>query len=115
MIFTCLLRFFIYHFHNDLTNAFFSLSGRVGPGDSGMLHNFLFDNNEEYAMHSAVHDAFGYLINFHDIGPGYNYMYSSLFHKENPLSGQVSGIHFWKEYIDDIEDELKILTNFVRV
>jgi len=90
-------------------------AGRVGPGDSGWLHNILYDNSGEWAHHSAVHDAFGYLINFHEIGPGYNYMYRSFFDKDNPMAGQISGIEFWKKYVKEVELKLKVIENFKNI
>ena len=87
-------------------------AGRVGPGDSGWFHNLLYDNSGEWAHHSAVHDGFGYLLNFHEIGPGYNYMYKSFFDKDNPLAGQISGIDFWKKYVKEVEMKLKVIENF---
>ena len=87
-------------------------AGRVGPGDSGWFHNLLYDNSGEWAHHSAVHDAFGYLLNFHALGPGYNYMYKSFFDTDNPLAGQISGIDFWKKYVGEVEAKLKVIHNF---
>ena len=58
-----------------------------------------FDDRGFLAYHSAVHDAFGYLINFHQKGPGYDYMKKSKLGRFNPLSGQVDGITFWRNYL----------------
>lgn len=71
-------------------------TGRAGPGDSGWFHEMMFDDKGHVAYHSAVHDAFGYLHNFHGVGPGYDYMCDSYLGKENPLAGQFSGMNFWK-------------------
>ncbi|XP_066930228.1 uncharacterized protein [Clytia hemisphaerica] len=87
-------------------------AGRVGPGDSGFVHSLLYDNSGEWAHHSAVHDAFGYLFTFHQLGPGYNYMYRSFFDADNPLAGQISGIDFWKKYVAEVETKLKVIENF---
>ena len=40
--------------------------------------------------HAAVHDAFGYLLVYHDIGPGYDYLDDSWFNDDNALAGQKS-------------------------
>lgn len=84
-------------------------SGRVGPGDTGWMHNILFDDNGHMAYHSAVHDAFGYLLNFHKTGPGYNYMKYSLLSTDNPMSGQYSGIEFWKKVMHEVELGHKVI------
>ncbi|XP_065639348.1 uncharacterized protein LOC101239989 isoform X2 [Hydra vulgaris] len=74
-----------------------SRSGRVGPGDTGLIHNILFDDDGPMAYHAAVHDAFGYLKTFHNIGPGYNYLGGiSAVETGNCMSGQTSGLLFWK-------------------
>ncbi|XP_047144655.1 uncharacterized protein LOC101239989 isoform X1 [Hydra vulgaris] len=72
-------------------------TGRVGPGDTGLIHNILFDDDGPMAYHAAVHDAFGYLKTFHNIGPGYNYLGGiSAVETGNCMSGQTSGLLFWK-------------------
>ena len=74
--------------------------GRTGPGDSDIIHDLLFDENGPLAFHSAVHDAFGYLLNYHQTGPGYKYLGAfSIFEAHEPLSDQVSGIEFWNELL----------------
>ena len=74
----------------------YNISGRTGPGDDSFLHWLLFDNSGKVAYHSAVHDAFGYLINYHKTGPGYKYLdAASMFKRDNPLSEQAAGIRFW--------------------
>ena len=94
-------------------SVFSSFIGRVGPGDSGWIHDLLFDDRGHMAYHSAVHDAFGYLKVTHDVGPGYNYLNkSSYFHTddtENCMAGQVPGISFWKKVIDEIQLKQKVL------
>ncbi len=65
------------------------------------MHDEFFDNSGKIAYHSAVHDAFGYLINSHDTGPGYKYLGAfSVFDTKNPLSEQVAGITFWKKTLE---------------
>ena len=79
-------------------------SGRTGPGDSGWVHKILFDDGGPMAYHSAVHDAFGYLITHHNVGPGYDYLGAwSLFESKTCMSGQLSGIKFWRDVLKDCE------------
>ena len=49
-------------------------------------------------MHAVVHDAFGYLLNCHKCGPGYNYLdtYFTLTSTANPMCCQSAGI--WEAY-----------------
>eukprot|EP00794_Sanderia_malayensis_P020205 gene20205-22181_t len=76
--------------------------GRTGPGDSGLVHKILFDDTGPMAYHSAVHDAFGYLITFHNSGPGYDYLGAwSLFESHTPMAGQLSGLKFWKTILKE--------------
>ena len=63
------------------------------------MHNLLYDDRGFMAYHSAVHDAFGYLLTFHEIGPGYDYLKKSVLSKYNPISGQYDGISFWKKLL----------------
>jgi len=79
--------------------------GRTGPGDSGWVHKILFDDSGPMAYHSAVHDAFGYLITYHDVGPGYDYLGAwSLFESKTCMSGQLSGIKFWRDVLKDCDN-----------
>ena len=80
-----------------MKDAFFL--GRVGPGDSGWMHNLLYDDRGFMAYHSGVHDAFGYLLNFHKTGPGYDYLKKSMLSKSHPFSGQIHGIQFWRNLL----------------
>ena len=52
-------------------------------------------------LHSCIHDAAGYLYNYHNIGPGYNYLgsWKTLFPTSSPYSGQFSGLLFWKSVL----------------
>ncbi|XP_065654386.1 uncharacterized protein LOC124814843 [Hydra vulgaris] len=80
-------------------------TGRVGPGDGGLMHNILFDNDGPWACHTAVHDAFGYLKTFHNIGPGYNYLGGiSAFETEHCMAGQSCGLLFWKETLIKVKE-----------
>lgn len=81
-------------------DTFHHLAGRTGPGDSSILHNLLFDDSGPIAFHSAAHDAFGYLLNYHEVGPGYKYLSGfSIFDTTEPLSDQISGVEFWSELL----------------
>lgn len=62
----------------------------VNPGDDDAL-----------GYHGIVHDAAGYLYNYHDLGPGYNYLGQES-HRDpgNPLTGQQSGVRYWNEKLN---------------
>lgn len=83
--------------------------GRTGPGDSGLVHDILFDEDGPLAYHSAAHDAFGYLITHHKVGPGYNYLGASgeVLNPSRCMSGQISGLYFWKEILKTDKSDLK--------
>ncbi|XP_032237856.2 uncharacterized protein LOC116618386 [Nematostella vectensis] len=80
--------------------------GRIGRGDSEKLHKLLYKDEESVAYHSAVHDAFGYLYQYHGLGPGYDYLRSkwTLFKRESPLSGHTSGLKYWKRVLRDARE-----------
>jgi WXG100 family type VII secretion target len=71
--------------------------GMVGPG------NFAFNPGDDDAVgyHGIFHDAAGYMHNFHDMGPGYDYLGQES-HRDagNPLVGQQSGIRYWNEKLN---------------
>ena len=66
--------------------------GLVGPdnwavdGDSTAL-----------GYHGMVHDAAGYLYNYHHEGPGYDYLGREGRDTSSPLSGQREGIRYWRQ------------------
>ena len=66
--------------------------GLVGPdnwavdGDSTAL-----------GYHGMVHDAAGYLYNYHHEGPGYDYLGREGRATSSPLSGQREGIRYWRQ------------------
>lgn len=74
--------------------------GLVGPGDSVL--NTALGSVESINIHGAVHDAGGYLYNYHNMGPGYHYVPGTwqILDKGNPLAGQVDGIKFWMNELD---------------
>jgi len=69
----------------------------------------LFDDDGPLAYHSAAHDAFGYLITYHNIGPGYNYLGADceVLKASRCMSGQISGLYFWKDVLKTEKTELK--------
>jgi WXG100 family type VII secretion target len=70
--------------------------GLVGPGNNALN---LGDTAVSY--HGAVHDAGGYLYNVHKTGPGYNYLGVENRDPGNPLTGQQSGIEYWRKTVGD--------------
>lgn len=68
--------------------------GLVGPGNAS------YDGNDSaIGYHGAVHDAAGYLKNYHNKGPGYDYLGSDDRDTTDPLSGQRNGIRFWRDQL----------------
>ena len=66
--------------------------GLVGPD------NYAVDlDDSAVGYHGVFHDAAGYLYNYHDLGPGYNYLGREDRDTGNPLTGQESGIRYWNE------------------
>ncbi len=70
--------------------------GLVGPGN-----NAVDGNDSAIGYHGAVHDAGGYLYNYHDQGPGYDYLGREGRDTSSPLSGQRSGISYWRDQLPD--------------
>jgi WXG100 family type VII secretion target len=71
--------------------------GMVGPGNWAVNPG----DDDALGYHGIVHDAAGYLYNFHDLGPGYNYLGQEN-HRDpgNPLVGQQSGVRYWNEKLN---------------
>ncbi|MEM9145824.1 MAG: hypothetical protein AAGC57_06460 [Pseudomonadota bacterium] len=74
--------------------------GLVGPGNwliPGVVKAGHLAPDNPLALHGVVHDAGGYLLKFHDQGPGYNYRESKveLLGPEHLLTGHLSGIAYW--------------------
>jgi len=90
----------------DLDPIFGALLSPTG-GIVGAGNNALYDGEHDdgVVLHGIVHDAGGYLYNYHKIGPGYNYLRTrwTLFSTANPLSTQAAGIAFWEKMIVEIE------------
>jgi hypothetical protein len=70
--------------------------GLVGPGNAAVD-----GNDSAIGYHGAVHDAGGYLYNYHDQGPGYDYLGQEGRDTGDPLSGQRSGISYWRDKLPD--------------
>lgn len=78
--------------------------GLVGPG------NMAVDGDDSATgYHGAVHDAGGYLYNYHDQGPGYNYLGLENRDTGSPLTGQTSGITYWRDQLPDRGTGTKVL------
>ena len=77
--------------------------GIIGPGNTALLDCA---PESPIGMHACIHDAAGYLYNFHGLGPGYNYLRPTFMQrllcccrtKGSPLSGQINGIAFWVRF-----------------
>jgi WXG100 family type VII secretion target len=70
--------------------------GMVGPG------NVAFDaDSTAVGYHGIVHDAAGYLHNYHKTGPGYDYLGREGRDTSDPLSGQREGIKYWRDTLGD--------------
>lgn len=66
--------------------------GRVGGGNLSYPPG----DDDAVGYHGTFHDAAGYLLNSHGIGPGYDYLGREWFLDETwPLTGQLSGISWW--------------------
>ncbi len=69
--------------------------GLVGPGNAAID---LGDSALGY--HGVVHDAAGYLFNYHNQGPGYDYLGREGRDTSSPLTGQQAGIQYWTRQLD---------------
>ena len=76
--------------------------GRIGPGDSGFLYWSL-KNSGAISYHGQVHDAAGYLYNYHNTGPGYTYAKPNApaSQRNNAIMGQFSRIDLWTALLVD--------------
>ncbi len=66
--------------------------GLVGPGNAAVD---LGENAVGY--HGVFHDAAGYLYNYHDTGPGYDYLGLEGRDTSSPFTGQEAGIRYWND------------------
>merc|ERR1711881_143761 len=79
---------------NDLHPVFAIMlnpaGGIAGYSNLSLLNG---DMHTSVIVHAVVHDAYGYVGLFHNVGPGYNYLaINSMFSNDNCLSCQLHGI-----------------------
>ncbi len=67
--------------------------GLVGGGNISVQ----FPTEHPVGYHGVFHDAAGYLYNYHNMGPGYNYLGLENRDTSSPLTGQQAGIAHWNE------------------
>ena len=72
--------------------------GLVGPGNASLNLG-----DQPISIHGSVHDAAGYLFNYHNTGPGYNYLGTpdGIDDTADPLAGQINGVAFWYDAFGD--------------
>lgn len=73
--------------------------GITGPGNFFLFRHIV---NFPIIMHTVVHDAAGYLLLHHNLGPGYNYLdkYTCL-PMLSPLNFIFGGIRFWTNLLKE--------------
>lgn len=81
--------------------------GIIGPGNDELSRptdsEGKVDPEDPLVYHGIVHDAAGYMFNYHDQGPGYDYLgkeQAKGHATSNPYTGQQSGIRYWHEKMD---------------
>lgn len=72
--------------------------GLVGPDNFSVP-----GDSTAVGYHGVVHDAAGYLYNYHGAGPGYNYLGLENRDTADPLTGQRAGIHYWRETLGGVD------------
>ena len=74
------------------------VGGIIGSGNYEIISK---EWNTYISLHSCVHDASGYLYNYHGIGYGYNYLetWLTFFRTSSPLSCQFAGLRFWHKFL----------------
>lgn len=65
--------------------------GLIGPGNWAVA-----GGKSAVGYHAVAHDAAGYLYNYHKVGPGYDYLGQEGGDPSSPLTGNRSGIAYWK-------------------
>jgi len=65
--------------------------GLVGPGNWAVA-----GGESAVGYHAVAHDAAGYLYNNHQVGPGYDYLGQEGGDPSSPLTGNRSGIAYWR-------------------
>lgn len=67
--------------------------GMAGAGEKAIP-----TNESAVGLHSATHDAAGFLYNHFNLGPGYDYLNREPSRdRAHGFTGQESGLHYWKE------------------
>ena len=66
--------------------------GLLGPGNYAVA-----GGESAVGYHAVAHGAAGYLHNYHQIGPGYDYLGQEGGDPSSPLTGNRSGIAFWRD------------------
>lgn len=87
--------------------------GVVGPGQFGQVA----DPDSSLSYHGIFHDAGGYLHNWLELGPGYDYLTFDT-KLESPLDGQLPGIQYWNEKLgvgtlDSVGDVAEWTAHFI--
>ena len=78
--------------HPFLCSALNPTGGICGPGNTEIYAGSI---NDSVVIHSCIHDASGYLYNYHQMGLGYNYVNTYFsFPTSSPLSCQIAGTLF---------------------
>jgi len=84
--------------------------GLVGAGN---FPSAQFADESPISYHGVFHDAAGYLYNYHNIGPGYDYMGLEPNRDQgHPFTGQETGIPYWNEkmgaegFIPDVSNKI---------
>ena len=98
-IIDCINKEYGYDMHPIWGSLLNPTSGIVGAGNNELINR---NWNSYISLHGCVHDACGYLINYHCIGPGYNYLesYWTCFPKTSPMSCQFYGLYYWNDLCD---------------
>lgn len=88
-------QYYKYNLHPIWGSLLNPTGGIVGAGSNEIINSTW---NSYISLHGAVHDASGYLYNYHKIGNnGYNYLQTkwTLFFKSSPLCCQIMGLRYW--------------------
>lgn len=70
--------------------------GLIGPGNWAVA-----GGETAVGFHAVAHDAAGYLHNYHQVGPGYDYLGQEGGDTSSPLTGNRSGIAFWRNALSE--------------
>ena len=74
--------------------------GIVGPGNAHVIKDKF---KTPIGIHACIHDAGGYLLTYHNLGPGYNYLENYVdLPTTNPFSGQRI-LFWWNEIFQELQ------------